>query len=51
VPMIGLRGISDGRAELSGLHDWMEYLHVIDHKLAGAVDAFASQVARGEFTL
>ena len=51
VPMIGLRGISDGQAELSGLHDWMEYLHVIDHKLAGAVDAFASQVARGEFAL
>ena len=34
VPMIGLRGISDGRNELTGLHDWTEYLHVIDEKLA-----------------
>ena len=33
-PMIGLRGISDGRSELTGLHDWTEYLHIIDEKLA-----------------
>ena len=25
VPMIGLRGISDGRRDLTGLHDWTEY--------------------------
>jgi adenosylhomocysteine nucleosidase len=49
VPMIGLRGISDGRSELSGLHDWMEYLHEIDHKLAGAVAAFAIHAASGAF--
>ena len=36
VPMIGLRGISDGRTDLTGLHDWIEYLHVIDEKLAAA---------------
>jgi adenosylhomocysteine nucleosidase len=51
VPMIGLRGISDGRAALSGLHDWMEYLHEIDHKLAAAVKTFAAQAATGEFRL
>ncbi len=47
VPMIGLRGISDGRAELTGIHDWMEYLHVIDEKLAAAVDAFAEAASGG----
>ena len=51
VPMIGLRGISDGRAELTGLHDWMEYLHEIDRKLADAVTAFAGHVASGKFAL
>ena len=34
VPMVGLRGISDGRSELTGIHDWTEYLHIIDEKLA-----------------
>jgi adenosylhomocysteine nucleosidase len=51
VPMIGLRGISDGRSELAGLHDWIEYLHIIDQKLADAVVAFTGQVDTGEFTL
>lgn len=49
VPMIGLRGISDGRSELTGLHDWTEYLHVIDEKLAAAVAAFGGHVAGGRF--
>ena len=51
VPMIGLRGISDGRGDLTGLHDWTEYLHVIDAKLAAAVETFAEQVAAGGFVL
>lgn len=38
VPLIGLRGISDGKAELTGLHDWKAYLHVVDERLADAVD-------------
>lgn len=38
VPMIGLRGISDGKAELRHIGDWHEYLHVIDEKLAAVVD-------------
>jgi len=51
VPMIGLRGISDGRDELTGLHDWTEYLHVIDEKLAAVLEAFAGHVAVGRFRL
>ena len=41
LPLIGLRGISDGAAELRHVDDWKEYLHVIDEKLAGAVEAMA----------
>jgi adenosylhomocysteine nucleosidase len=51
VPMIGLRGISDGRDELKALPDWTAYLHVIDAKLAVAVETFAEQVAAGSFVL
>lgn len=51
IPMIGLRGISDGKNELSGLHDWTEYLHLIDEKLAAAVEAFGEHVVSGRFVL
>ena len=37
VPLIVLRGISDGKTELQHVGDWTEYLHVIDEKLATAV--------------
>ena len=51
VPMVGLRGISDGRNDLTGLHDWTEYLHVIDQKLAVALEDFAGHVTAGRFRL
>jgi adenosylhomocysteine nucleosidase len=51
VPMIGLRAISDGRADLSGLHDWLEFLHILDEKLALILDAFASHIEAGRFRL
>ncbi len=51
VPMVGLRGISDGRSELTGMHDWTEYLHVIDDKLAVAIEDFAGAVTAGRFRL
>ncbi|WP_367943928.1 5'-methylthioadenosine/S-adenosylhomocysteine nucleosidase [Aquamicrobium sp.] len=50
VPLVGLRGISDGAAELSHIGDWTEYLHVIDEKLAGAVDRLESSLAAGLLT-
>ena len=37
-PLLALRGISDGVAELSELADWTRYLHIVDEKLAAAVD-------------
>jgi adenosylhomocysteine nucleosidase len=51
IPMVGLRGISDGRSDLTGLHDWTEYLHVIDEKHAAVLDEFAEYVASGRFTI
>jgi adenosylhomocysteine nucleosidase len=47
VPMIGLRGISDGRSELTGLQDWREYLHVIDERLATTLDALEAFASSG----
>lgn len=38
VPLFGLRAISDGAAELRHIGDWTEYLHIVDEKLAGAVE-------------
>ena len=38
VPMVGLRGISDGAQPLSGYMDWTRYLRVIDDRLAAAID-------------
>ena len=44
IPLIGLRGISDGKAKLRHVNDWTEYLHVIDEKLAEAVDGVLTHV-------
>jgi len=38
IPLVALRGISDGAAELHHFDDWTHYLHVVDEKLADAVD-------------
>ena len=47
VPLIGLRGISDGAADLHHVDDWTEFLHVIDEKLANAVDRLMEALASG----
>lgn len=38
VPMIGLRGVSDGPGELDGVGGWTELLPLLDERLAAAVD-------------
>jgi adenosylhomocysteine nucleosidase len=48
IPLVALRGISDGKAELRHVGDWTEYLHVIDEKLATAVDRLAEALQSGE---
>ncbi len=45
VPLVGLRGISDGAQELRHVDNWTEYLHIIDEKLAEAVDKLESMLA------
>lgn len=47
VPLIGLRGISDGAADLRHVGDWTEYLHVIDEKLADAVGRLEQAIGDG----
>lgn len=51
LPLIGLRGISDGKAELKHVGDWTEYLHVIDEKLAAVIDALEKAIETGEITV
>ncbi len=51
VSLIGLRGISDGKADVSHISDWTEYLHVIDEKLADAVDRLCRAMEDGSISL
>jgi adenosylhomocysteine nucleosidase len=47
VGMIGLRGISDGAADLKHVDDWRQYLHIIDEKLAAGVDRLEAAIVEG----
>jgi adenosylhomocysteine nucleosidase len=47
LPLIALRGISDGAEDLRGLKSWTQYLHVVDERLAEAVDHLEAAVAEG----
>ena len=49
LPLIGLRGISDGKQELKHVDDWKEYLHVVDRKLALTVDTLFEALEDGVF--
>ena len=46
VPVLGLRGISDGKADLTGLSDWTDTLAVIDEGLADALDLLNAEFER-----
>lgn len=46
VPMMGLRGVSDGPGELTHIHNWMELLGLIDERMAAAVDGLESALRR-----
>jgi adenosylhomocysteine nucleosidase len=47
VPLVALRGISDGKAELRHVGDWTEYLHILDEKLADAIGLMEDSIADG----
>jgi 5''-methylthioadenosine/S-adenosylhomocysteine nucleosidase, putative len=47
VPLIALRGISDGTEALQKLSDWTRYLDVIDARLATVVDSIEADVEAG----
>ena len=47
VPLIGLRGISDGAHPVAEYSDWTRYLSVIDERLAAAVDQIESALGDG----
>lgn len=51
VPLIGLRGISDGAADLRHVSNWTEYLHVIDEKLAAAIGLLEQAIESGAIRL
>jgi len=45
IPLLALRGISDGKAEVTGMADWTQYLHIVDERLAAAVDIIEAHYA------
>lgn len=47
LPLVALRGISDGAAEVRRIEDWTQYLHVVDERLAAAVDELEAAIADG----
>lgn len=46
VPLMGLRGVSDGPGELEHIHGWMELLGLIDERLAQVVDLLPDALSR-----
>ncbi len=51
VPVIGLRGISDGASTVAEYADWTRYLEVIDERLALAVDNLEAGLQAGTLSL
>lgn len=50
VPLMGLRGISDGPGELDHIHGWTALLGLLDERLAAAVDLLPQALAHGPST-
>ena len=51
VPLVGLRGISDGDTDVDHIVDWLEYLHIVDEKLADAVRKLEAAIADGTISI
>lgn len=47
IPLVGLRGISDGVRELGQLSDWEQYLDIIDGKLSRALEKLFAAIDSG----
>ncbi len=47
LPLVAIRGVSDGDSELRHIGDWTQYLHIIDERLAAAVDILEAAIAGG----
>ena len=48
LPLIALRGISDGEEDLSGHHSWTQYLHIIDEKLARIISELETALVKNQ---
>lgn len=51
VPLVALRGISDGKSDVKHVDDWTEYLDIIDEKLAEAVERLSHAIKDGSIAL
>lgn len=51
VPLVGLRGISDGDTDVDHINDWLEYLHVVDERLADVVQKLEAGIADGTISI
>ncbi len=47
LPLLAMRGISDGDRELGGIADWTQYLGIIDARLAETVDRLEAAITAG----
>ncbi len=51
VRLVGLRGISDGDTDVDHIGGWLEYLHIVDEKLAEAVKQLEGAISDGTIQL
>ncbi len=51
LPLIALRGISDGDEDLSGHKSWTQYLHIIDEKLARIIGELETALENNQLDL